>query len=514
MVIYQVMPLIAAIDQGTTSTRCIIFDGNRLLASAQLEHRQLFPRPGWVEHDPTEIWNNTQKVVSQAMANRAIHPTDIAAIGITNQRETTIAWDLRTGRPFHNAIVWQDNRTQSICDELAADGAANRFRAKTGLPLATYFSASKMRWLLENVPQLRAAADEGYAAMGTMDTWLIWNLSGGPHGGRLVTDVTNASRTCLMNLQALQWDDELLQAFKVPRRVLAQIVPSSHPEALGQTDPAGPFGASIPVRGCLGDQQAALVGQACFNPGDVKNTYGTGCFMLMNVGQDMPLSKAGLLTTVGYQFEGQRPVYALEGSVAIAGALVQWLRDNLGLVGSSAQIEALARQCPDNGGVYFVPAFTGLFAPWWRSDARGILVGLTQFTNRAHIARAALEAVAFQTRDVLAAMAADVGTSSQALKVDGGMTVNELLMQFQADVLAMEVHRSAIGQSTAYGAACAAGLASGCWANTAQIQAAWNADRSWTPTMDEQRVGELCRQWRRAIERSMGWMQPQASIPP
>ncbi|MGB7094079.1 MAG: glycerol kinase GlpK, partial [Anaerolineales bacterium] len=441
---------IAAIDQGTTSTRCMLFNHDGTIASvSQKEHTQIFPQPGWVEHDPLEIWDCTQTVVRQALAKKDISADQVQAIGITNQRETTLLWDKNTGKPFGNAIVWQDTRTKGICDNLAQDGGSDRFRQRTGLPLATYFSAPKIIWILENVPGARAAAEHGDALFGNIDTWLIWCLTGGPESSSHVTDVTNASRTQLMNLESLDWDEEILSTFAIPRQILPRIVPSSDPETWGTSTPTGPFQALIPICGDLGDQQAALVGQTCFHPGEAKNTYGTGCFLLLNTGEELVASESGLLTTVAYQF-GEKPAhYALEGSVAITGALVQWLRDNLGLIKESSEIEALANSVKDNGGVYFVPAFSGLFAPYWRSDARGVIAGLTSFVNKGHIARAALEATAFQTREILDAMQTDSGVELSQLKVDGGMVVNDMLMQFQADILGVTVVRPKISETTA-----------------------------------------------------------------
>ena len=491
---------VAAIDQGTTSTRCILFDKQNPVAMAQKEHRQIFPKPGWVEHDPLEIWQRTQEVIAQAMRTAGASARDIAAVGITNQRETTVAWDRTTGKPYGNAIVWQDTRTQDVCDELARDGGVDRFRQRVGLPLATYFSATKLRWMLDHVPALRDAAKAGRAAFGTIDAWLLWNLT-----GKHVTDVTNASRAMLMDLRALQWDDEMLRAFDVPRSMLPEIVPSSHPDAFGRTKPDGPFGGEIPVCGVLGDQQAALVGQTCFDVGEAKNTYGTGCFMLLNTGEQIVQSKAGLLTTLAYQRAGQAPRYALEGSIAVTGALVQWLRDNLGIIKSSGEIEALAATVPDTGGVYIVPAFSGLFAPHWRPDARGTIVGLTGYTTRAHLARAALEAAAFQTADVLAAMRKDSGVNLTALKVDGGMAANSLLMQFQADVLGIPVVRPRVTETTALGAAYAAGLAVGFWKEVDELRANWMIDRTWEPRIDAHQREQLHATWLRAVERSFGW---------
>jgi glycerol kinase len=467
-----------------------------MVSCAQKEHRQIFPKPGWVEHDPVEIWQRTQEVMREAFASAGATSSDIAAIGITNQRETTVVWNRRTGRPYANAIVWQDTRTKDICDELSRDGGIDRFRDITGLPLATYFSGPKINWLLDNVPGLRADAEKGEAVFGTIDSWLIWNLAvGHPH----VTDVTNSSRTMLMNLQTLDWDQRMLDIFGIPRAMLPKIVTSNSRDGYGTTNDG------IRICGILGDQQAALVGQACFKPGESKNTYGTGCFMLLNTGERIVPSKSGLLTTAAYQWESQPAHYALEGSIAVTGSLVQWLRDNLGIIASSADIEALASSVDDNGGVYFVPAFSGLFAPYWRSDARGVIVGLTRFSNRGHIARAALEATAFQTRDVIDAMTADSAVGVTDLKVDGGMSVNDLLMQFQSDVLGVPVVRPKITETTALGAAYAAGLAVGYWKHLDELRAGWIEDRRWEPKMDRARRDDLHTTWKRAVERSFGW---------
>ncbi len=498
---------VAAIDQGTTSTRCIIFDhAGRIVGLAQEEHRQIYPQPGLVEHDPLEIWARTQDVVREAIALAGIQPTDIAAVGITNQRETTVVWDRRTGQPYYNAIVWQDTRTKDICDALAQDGGQDRFRDKTGLPLATYFSGPKIKWILDHVPEARAAAERGDALFGTIDTWLIWNLTGGPDGGAHVTDVTNASRTLLMNLHTLNWDDEILSILGIPRTMLPRIVPSSDPATWGTTRTSGPFAAEIPVCGNLGDQQAALVGQTCFDVGEAKNTYGTGCFLLMNTGTTPVPSHHGLLTTLAYKFGDAPAVYALEGSIAITGALVQWLRDNLQFFEKSSDVEACARSVPDNGGIYFVPAFSGLFAPYWRSDARGIIVGLTRYINKGHICRAALEATAYQTRDVFEAMIQDAGIALKALKVDGGMVVNELLMQFQADILNVPVVRPVVAETTSLGAAYAAGLAVGFWKNLDDLRANWQVDKVWEPRMDEATRERLYAGWKKAVERTFGWV--------
>ncbi len=499
---------IAAIDQGTTSTRCMIFNhAGEPAGRYQLEHEQIYPQPGWVEHDPLEIWARTQDVVRGAMADGGLTASDIAAVGITNQRETAVVWDRHTGQPLHNAIVWQDTRTKAICDELAADGGQDRFRAQTGLPLATYFSGPKIRWLLDNAPGLREKAERGGALFGNIDSWLIWNLTGGPDGGAHVTDVTNASRTMLMNLHTLDWDDEILAAMGVPRAMLPRIVPSSDPATWGATRADGPFGGEIPVCGDLGDQQAATVGQACFSPGEAKNTYGTGCFMILNTGHEIVASEHGLLTTVCYQFGEETAVYALEGSIAITGALVQWLRDNLGLIQQSADVEALARTVSDNGGIYFVPAFSGLFAPYWRSDARGAIVGLTRYINKGHIARAALEATAYQTREVLDAMRQDSGVALKALKVDGGMVYNDLLMQFQADVLGVPVIRPQVAETTALGAAYAAGLAVGFWQNTDEMRQNWGEDQRWLADPVSKAGTELFAQWKKAVTRTFDWVE-------
>ena len=499
---------VAAIDQGTTSTRCMLFDhGGRVAGVSQKEHRQIYPQPGWVEHDPLEIWERTQEVVEGALAQAEVKPGEIAAVGITNQRETTVVWNKRTGQPYFNAIVWQDTRTDRICSWLAEQDGQDRFRSRTGLPLATYFSGPKIMWLLENVAGLREAAARGEALFGNIDTWLIWWLTGGPHGGSHVTDVTNASRTLLMNLETLDWDGEILRVMDIPRSMLPRIVPSSDPRTWGRTSKEGPFGEAISVCGDLGDQQAALVGQACFSPGEAKNTYGTGCFMLINTGNQPVESESGLLTTLGYQIGMQPPVYCLEGSIAVAGALVQWLRDNLNLFDYSKQIEDHARAVPDSGGIYFVPAFSGLFAPYWRSDARGVIVGLTRYIDKNHIARAALEATAYQTREVLEAMNHDSGVALKALKVDGGMVHNELLMQFQADILGVQVVRPQVAETTALGAAYAAGLAVGFWENLEDLRANWQVDKTWQPKMDSARREHLYRGWKKAVERTFGWVE-------
>jgi glycerol kinase len=498
-------PYVAAIDQGTTSTRCMIFDHEgRPRGVGQREHRQIYPRPGWVEHDPLEIWANTQRVIQAALRQSGAAPEDIAAVGITNQRETTLAWDPTTGKPYYNAIVWQDTRTDHIIQRLAEEGGPDRFREKTGLPLATYFSGPKIAWLLENVPGLRKAASEGRALFGNIDSWLIWNLTGGTQGGVHLTDVTNASRTQLMDLEKLAWDPGICRALEVPLAMLPEIRSSS--EVYGYTRKQGPFQTEIPVAGDLGDQQAATVGQACFDPGEAKNTYGTGCFMILNTGEEIVRSRHGLLTTLCFRFGENKPAYALEGSIAITGALVQWLRDNLKMIASAPEIEDLARTVEDNGGVYFVPAFSGLFAPYWRSDARGVIVGLTRYVNRGHIARAALEATAFQTREVLDAMNADSGVPLKSLKVDGGMVGNELLMQFQADVLGVPVIRPRVAETTALGAAYAAGYAVGFWKDMAEMKKNWQADKTWQPDPHCKASGILFENWKKAVTRSFDWI--------
>jgi glycerol kinase len=495
---------VGAIDQGTTSTRFMVFDrGGKVISSAQMEHRQIFPKPGWVEHDATEIWQNTQEVAGAALARVGLRASDLAAVGITNQRETTVLWDRASGKPLHNALVWQDTRVDQLVAEYVKQGGANRFRAKTGLPMASYFSGLKLRWLLDNVPGARAKAQAGDVLFGNIDTWLSWNLTGGTNGGLHLTDVTNASRTQLMDLSTLQWDAQLLEELHVPRGVLPKIVPSS--EVYGEIKTPALSGTRL--AGILGDQQAALVGQACFKPGEAKNTYGTGCFLLMNTGEKPIESKAGLITTVAYQMHGEPARYALEGSIAVTGALVQWLRDNLGLIASSPDVEKLAAEVEDNGGVYFVPAFSGLYAPHWNERARGTLIGLTRYANRAHIARAVLEATAYQTREVLAAMAADSATTIPELRVDGGMVVNELLMQFQSDILDVPVVRPKITETTALGAAYAAGLAVGYWKNREDLVSNWEIDKRWKPQMSAQKRAALFAAWERAVGRSLDWIE-------
>jgi len=495
---------VGAIDQGTTSTRFIVF-GRRgdVVASAQLEHRQILPRPGWVEHDALEIWQNTQQVIETAMDRAGLRACDLAALGITNQRETTLLWDRHTGEPLHHALVWQDTRVAEAVAAYTRTGGPDRFREQTGLPLATYFSALKLQWLLREVPGARARAQAGDALFGTIDSWLLWNLTGATAGGLHLTDVSNASRTQLMNLSTLAWDPALLAAFDIPVACLPRIVPSSmvHGEiTLARL-------AGVRIGGMLGDQHAALLGQTCLNPGEAKNTYGTGCFLLMNTGTRPVASQSGLLTTVAYQLGSDLPRYALEGSIAVTGALVQWLRDGLGLIKSSAEIEPLAREVADNGDVYFVPAFSGLYAPHWKASARGVIAGLTAYASRAHLARAALEATAYQTREVLAAMEKDSRTALAELRVDGGMVVNELLMQFQADILDVPVVRPLVTETTALGAAYAAGLAVGYWKDPEDLLANWQIARRWTPAMDAQQRSSLYRAWQKAVARSLDWVE-------
>jgi glycerol kinase len=499
---------VGALDQGTTSNRFILFDHNgRIIGVDQKEHEQIFPQPGWVEHNPVEIWQNAQDVIRGALAKAGISGSELAAIGITNQRETTVIWDKNTGNPFTNAIVWQCTRTDKICKELMQDQGQNRFRDKTGLPIATYFSGPKIKWILDNVPQARAAADKGEALFGTMETWVIWWLTGGPNKGSHVTDVTNASRTMLMDLNSLQWDEQILQIMGIPRQILPRIVPSSDTRTWGTTLKDGPLNAEIPVCGALGDQQAALVGQTCFNMGEAKNTYGTGCFLLLNTGTTPISSRHGLLTTLGYQVNDQPPVYCLEGSIAITGALVQWLRDNLGLISSAPEIESLAKTVEDNGGAYFVPAFSGLFAPHWRSDARGVIAGLTHYVNKGHIARAVLEATAYQTRDIVEAMNKDSGVELSMLKVDGGMVANELLMQFQSDILDVPVIRPEVSETTALGAAYAAGLAVRFWSGLEDLRQNWAEDKTWYPAMSSHVREKYYLEWKKAVDRTFHWVE-------
>ena len=495
---------IGAIDQGTTSSRFIVFDETGSIVSlAQKEHEQIFPRPGWVEHDPFEIWHHTTEVIATALSSANIGPNDLAAVGITNQRETTVVWDRQTGQPIHNALVWQDTRADEICAQLAADGGRDRFRDKTGLPLASYFSGPKLRWLLENVSGARERADAGELLFGTIDSWLVWLLTGGPNGGRHVTDVTNASRTQLMGLAELAWDAELLDAFGVPDSMLPEIGPSSG--VIGEATVEVLRGVGI--GGIAGDQQAALIGQTCFEAGEAKNTYGTGCFLLMNTGDTPVRSSCGLATTVAYQLGDEPARYALEGSIAITGSLVQWLRDNLGLIKASDDVERLARSVNDNGDVYFVPAFSGLYAPYWRDDARGVVTGLTGYANAGHIARATLEATAYQTQEVIEAMQQDSGVAISELRVDGGMVANELLMQFQSDMIGAPVVSPKVTETTALGAAYAAGLASGYWSDTGELCENWRIDRRWEPDMATETREKLLAKWRKAVSRSFGWIE-------
>ena len=494
---------LGAIDQGTTSTRFMIFDrSGRVVASEQREHQQIYPKPGWVEHDPQEIWRRTQEVIAGALQQRVLAPSDLAAIGITNQRETTVVWDRTTGEPVYNAIVWQDTRVSDAVAEFAHHGGQDRFRAITGLPLTTYFSALKIRWILDNVPGVRTRADSGDLLFGNIDTYLVWNLTGGPKGGLHLTDVTNASRTQLMNLHTLDWDAAVLSAFGIPRAMLPRIRSSS--EIYGTATQSVLQGVTL--GGILGDQQAALVGQTCFQPGEAKNTYGTGCFLLMNVGPQPIQSRHGLLSTVAYQFGEQPATYALEGSIAITGALVQWLRDNLGLIEKSSDIESLAISVTDNGGVYFVPAFSGLYAPYWRDNARGVIAGLTRYANKGHIARAVLEATAFQTREVLEAMEKDSGIALHSLRTDGGMVENNLLMQFQANILNRPVVRPVMKETTALGAAYAAGLATGFYKSLDDLRANWAIDHTWQPNLDHRQREEMYRLWKKAVTRSFDWI--------
>jgi len=497
---------VAAIDQGTTSTRCILFNhAGRVVSSACQEHRQILPRAGWVEHSAQEIWSNTLEVVAAALAKAAAHnevtTSDIVAVGISNQRETTVVWDRATGEPIYHAIVWQDTRTDAICRQLAG-GDANRYADRTGLPLATYFAGPKIRWILDNVDGAMARARRGELAFGTIDSWVLWNATGGPDGGLHVTDVTNASRTLLMDLATLSWDEDLCAEIGIPMRILPKIRSSS--EVYGPMRTRGVL-PGVPIAGILGDQQAATFGQACLEIGEAKNTYGTGNFVLLNTGAKRQRSEHGLLTTVCYQLGSADPVYALEGSIAVTGSLVQWLRDNLGIISSAPEIEALAVSVPDNGGAYFVPAFSGLFAPYWRADARGAIVGLTRFVNRGHLARAVLEATAFQTREVIDAMNADAGVALTSLKVDGGMVANELLMQFQADLLGVPVIRPVVSETTALGAAYAAGLAVGFWSDTEDLRANWAKDKQWDPAMADDERERLYAQWRKAVTRTFDW---------
>jgi glycerol kinase len=503
----ELADFVAAIDQGTTSTRCMIFDHNGAeVGRHQLEHEQILPKAGWVEHNPVEIWERTASVLTSVLNATNLAPTDLAALGITNQRETSLVWNRHTGRPYHNAIVWQDTRTDRIAAALDRDGRGDVIRRKAGLPPATYFSAGKVQWILDNVDGARRDAENGDAIFGTTDTWVLWNLTGGHRGGVHITDVTNASRTMLMNLETLDWDDELLSFFGIPRQMLPEIRPSSSPQPYGTTVDTGPLSGEVAVTGILGDQQAAMVGQVCLAEGEAKNTYGTGNFLLLNTGENVVRSEHGLLTTVCYQFGDAKPVYALEGSIAVTGSAVQWLRDQLGIISGAAQSETLARQVDDNGGVYFVPAFSGLFAPYWRSDARGAIVGLSRYNTNAHLARATLEAICYQSRDVVDAMEADSKVHLEVLKVDGGITANDLCMQIQADVLGVDVVRPVVAETTALGAAYSAGLAVGYWADPGDLRSNWQEDKRWSPSWDEKKREVGYAGWKKAVQRTLDWV--------
>ena len=498
---------VGAVDQGTTSTRFMIFDhGGNEIAKHQLEHEQILPQAGWVEHNPVEIWERTSAVIMTALGSANLSASDLAAMGVTNQRETTVVWDKNTGRPYYNAIVWQDTRTDKIASALEREGKGDVIRQKAGLPPATYFSGGKIQWILENVDGVRDAAERGDAIFGNTDTWVLWNLTGGTRGGAHVTDVTNASRTMLMNLETLDWDEELLGFFNIPRQMLPEIRPSSDPNMYGMTTDTGPLAGQVPLTGDLGDQQAATVGQVCFAPGEAKNTYGTGNFMLLNTGTEIVHSKAGLLTTPAYKFGDDDAVYALEGSIAVTGSAVQWLRDQLGIISGAGEIEALARQVPDAGGMVFVPAFSGLFAPYWRSDARGVIVGMSRFNTNAHLARATLEAICYQTKDVADAMAKDSGVELEMLKVDGGVTANDLAMQIQADVLGVPVSKPVVAETTALGAAYAAGFAVGFWSDQQELRDNWNEDKRWEPQWSEDQRETGIATWRKAVERTLDWV--------
>ncbi|HEX4813088.1 MAG TPA: glycerol kinase GlpK [Nonomuraea sp.] len=498
---------VGAVDQGTTSTRFMIFDREGAeVAKFQLEHEQILPRAGWVEHNPIEIWTRTSAVIQTTLQRSGLRDGDLAALGLTNQRETTVVWDRRTGRPYYNAIVWQDTRTDEIAAALDRDGRGQVIRDRTGLRPEAYFSGGKIQWILENVDGVRAAAERGEAAFGTTDTWTLWNLTGGPDGGVHVTDVTNASRTMLMDLDTLDWDDELLSFFGVPRAMLPEIRPSSDPGSYGVTFRHGPLGGEVPITGILGDQQAATVGQVCFSPGEAKNTYGTGNFLLLNTGTDRVRSESGLLTTVAYKFGDRPAVFALEGSIAVTGSAVQWLRDQLHVITSAAQSETLARQVPDNGGLYFVPAFSGLFAPYWRADARGAIVGLSRYHTDAHLARATLEAICYQSRDVVEAMQRDSGVVLDVLRVDGGVTANDLCMQLQSDILGVPVSRPVVAETTALGAAYAAGLAVGYWRDPEELRAHWAEDRRWEPRWSPEQRDRAYAGWKKAVTKSFDWL--------
>ncbi len=499
---------IGAIDQGTTSTRFIIFDKlGSIIGKGQKEHDQICTQPGWVEHDPVQIWENTQSVINQALETANVTGEDLAAIGITNQRETVLVWDKNTGKPFFNAIVWQCTRTQNICNELIKEGGLDRFKKQTGLPVATYFSGPKIKWLMDNIPEVKKAVNSGNAMFGTMDTWIIWNLTGGIDNGVHVTDATNASRTMLMNLETLEWDRDILSVFGIQEHTLPKIVSSLDAKAFGKTVKNRLFNTAVPISGVLGDQQAALFGQTCFEQGEAKNTYGTGCFFLLNTGQKLLFSDHGLLTTIGFKIGSEKPCYAIEGSIAYAGALVQWIRDNLGLIHTASEIEDLANSVEDNGDVYCVPAFSGLFAPHWRSDARGIIAGLTQFANKGHIARAVIESTAFQTKDIVDAIKNDFKETMDLkhLKVDGGMVKNKLLMQFQADILNVEVIVPKVVETTALGAAYAAGLAVGFWSDLNDLKKNWAIQSTFSPTKDKAWRENLYSGWKKAVKRTLNW---------
>ncbi|HET6988787.1 MAG TPA: glycerol kinase GlpK [Kribbella sp.] len=498
---------VGAVDQGTTSSRFMIFDhSGNVVGIHQLEHEQILPQAGWVEHNPVEIWERSSSVIKTALHSKGLSASDLAAMGITNQRETAVVWNRKTGRPYYNAIVWQDTRTDRIASALEREGKGDVIRQKAGLPPATYFSAGKVQWILENVDGVREAAEAGDAVFGNTDTWLLWNLTGGTEGGVHITDVTNASRTMLMNLETLDWDDELISFFNIPRQMLPEIRPSSDPNKYGETLASGPVGGVVALTGDLGDQQAATVGQVCFNPGEAKNTYGTGNFMLLNTGTELVRSKAGLLTTACYKFGDEAPVYALEGSIAVTGSAVQWLRDQLGIISGAGETETLARQVEDNGGVYFVPAFSGLFAPYWRSDARGAIVGLSRFNTNAHLARATLEAICYQSKDVADAMEKDSGVKLDVLKVDGGVTANELAMQMQADILGVPVSKPVVAETTALGAAYAAGLAVGFWKTKEELVQNWNEDKRWTPQWTDEQRAKGYAGWQKAVQRTLDWV--------
>jgi len=498
---------VGALDQGTTSTRFMIFDhGGQVVAIHQKEHEQIFPKPGWVEHDPAEIWSRTEDVIQGGLKNAGISASDIAAVGVTNQRETTVVWNPNTGRPYHNAIVWQDTRNDRLVNRHQREGHEDVVKQKAGLPIATYFSGGKLQWLFENVDGLREAAENGEAIFGNTDTWVLWNLTGGTDGGVHVTDVSNASRTMLMNLETLDWDDELLGFFGVPRQMLPEIRPSSDPNQYGQTRSDGPFGGEIALTGDLGDQQAATVGQVCYDVGNGKNTYGTGNFLLLNTGTEPVRSDRGMLTTVGYKFGDDAAVYCLEGAIAVTGSAVQWLRDQLGIIRDAAESETLAKAVKDSGGIVFVPAFSGLFAPYWRSDARGVIVGLSRFNTKEHLARATLEAVCYQSKEVVDAMNADSGVDLEVLKVDGGMTANDTLMQLQADILGVPVSRPVVAETTALGAAYAAGLGVGFWDSTEDMRQNWQEDKRWEPQWSDDQRAEGYARWKKAVERTLDWV--------